>query len=66
MREIEMNYRKLWAVPLAMAGCAAVGAALTLRLRQERRHIEKQEHREGLRSWEGEGGSPAAPAQHHS
>jgi hypothetical protein len=60
------NLKKLWALPLAMAGCAAIGAALTLRLRQERRHVEKQQHKERLQSWEGEGGSPATPPQHHS
>ncbi len=53
-------YRR-WVLPLALVGGAAIGAALTLRRGEERRLATKQQHKEDLQAWEGEGGSPAMP-----
>ena len=55
------TYRR-WTLPLALAGCAAVGTALTLSRRNNRRHVAKEQHKETLRAWEGEGGSLVTPA----
>jgi len=55
-----MTYRR-WALPLALVGGAVIGAALTLRLGEERRLATKQQHKEDLQAWEGEGGSVAMP-----
>jgi hypothetical protein len=54
------TYRR-WVLPLALAGGAAIGAVLTLRLREERGLATKRQHREDLQAWEGEGGSVAMP-----
>jgi hypothetical protein len=40
---------------------AAIGAPLTWRRGEERRVAAKQQHKENLRAWEGEGGSLAMP-----
>ncbi|MEP7181980.1 MAG: hypothetical protein ABI886_07330 [Betaproteobacteria bacterium] len=63
---MSMNTR--WALPLALIGGVAVGAAFTLRRRTERRHVAKRQLKEGLQNWEDEGGSLATPAtvQHPS
>jgi len=54
------TYRR-WVLPLALAGGAAIGAALTLRRGEERRLATKQQHKEDLQAWEGEGGNVATP-----
>ncbi len=54
------TYRR-WVLPLALVGGAAIGAALTLRRGEERRLATKQQHKEDLQAWEGEGGSVATP-----
>ena len=55
------TYRRL-ALPIVLAGCAAVGTALMLFRRNTRRAVATQQHKENLQSWEGEGGSHLAPA----
>jgi len=55
------TYRR-WVLPLALFGGAAVGAALTLRRGEERRLATKQQHKEDVQAWEGEGGSVAMPS----
>ena len=54
------TYRR-WVLPLALVGGAAIGAALTLRRGEERRLATRQQHKEDLQAWEGEGGSVARP-----
>jgi hypothetical protein len=54
------TYRR-WVLPLALVGGAAIGAVLTLRLREERGVATTRQHREDLQAWEGEGGSVAMP-----
>jgi hypothetical protein len=54
------TYRR-WMLPLAVVGGAAIGAALTVRRGQARRLATKQQHKEDLQAWEGEGGSVATP-----
>jgi len=54
------TYRR-WVLPLALVGGAAIGAALTLRLGEERRLATKRQHKEDVQAWEGEGGSVAMP-----
>jgi hypothetical protein len=54
------TYRR-WMLPLALVGGAAIGAALTLRRGEERRLATRQQHKEDLQAWEGEGGSVAMP-----
>ena len=56
-----MTMNKRWALALALVGGAAVGAALTLGRRSERRQVEKRQHGKDLHAWEGEGGSLAPP-----
>jgi hypothetical protein len=53
------TYRR-WVLPLALVGGAAI-AALTLRRGDERRLKTRQQHKEDLQAWEGEGGSVAMP-----
>ena len=60
-----MTMNRRWALPLALVGGMAVGAALTLRHRTERRHREKRQHKHNVQAWEGEGGSLATPATAH-
>lgn len=55
------TYRR-WAIPLVVAGCAAVGTALAFSRQTKGRHVAKQQHKENLQSWEGEGGSLHTPA----
>lgn len=47
-----MNRR--WALPVALVGGVAVGTALALRRRSDRRHVEKQQHKQHLQDWEDE------------
>ncbi len=54
------TYRR-WVLPLALVGGAAIGAAFTLRRGGERRLAAKQQHKEDLQAWEGEGGNVAMP-----
>jgi hypothetical protein len=61
-----MTMNRRWALALAVAGGAALGAALTMRRRAGRRHIEKRQHVHHLQAWEGEGGSLATPAEPQS
>lgn len=56
-----MTMKKLWALPLALIGGVAIGAALTRR-RSKQHHAKERHHKEGLQAWEGEGGSLAGPA----
>jgi hypothetical protein len=49
-------YRRL-ALPIVLAGCAALGTALIVFRRNARRGVATQQHEENLQSWEGEGGS---------
>jgi hypothetical protein len=59
--EETMTIRRLFIFSLAMAGCAAAAYAIG----RNSRHLEKQHHKEDLRTWENEGGnlSPSeAPA----
>jgi len=56
-----MTMNRRWVVALAMVGGAAVGAAITLNRRNERRHAEERQHRHDLHAWEGEGGNLAPP-----
>ncbi|MEO8738660.1 MAG: hypothetical protein ABI537_03035 [Casimicrobiaceae bacterium] len=51
-----------WALPLALIGGMAVGAALTLSRRRGHRAAKKLQHKEDLQAWEDEGGSVAASA----
>jgi hypothetical protein len=60
-----MTIHKRWALPLALAASAGVGAALALLSRDKRRHVARAQHKENLRAWEGEGGSLATPAPSH-
>jgi hypothetical protein len=53
-------YRRL-ALPIVLAGCAALGTALMVFRRSARRGVATQQHKENLQSWEGEGGSHLAP-----
>ena len=57
-----MTMNRYWALPLALAGGVAIGAALTLRRRNERGQAGKRQHKEDLQAWEDEGGSLATPA----
>jgi hypothetical protein len=57
-----MRINRQWALPLAMIGGVALGAALTLRQRSARRHAENREHKEDVQAWEAEGGALAVPA----
>ena len=50
---------KIWALPLALVGGAAIGVALTWRMRDQQRNLDKQQRKEDIRAWEGEGGSTA-------
>jgi hypothetical protein len=54
-------YRRL-ALPIVLAGCAALGTALMVFRRNTRRGVATQQHKENLQSWEGEGGSHLVPA----
>ena len=56
-----MEISKRWALPLALIGGLAVGAAMTLRRKTAARHNDRQ-HKLDLQDWEGEGGSLATPA----
>ena len=56
-----MTMNRLWALPLALVGGVAIGAALALRRGKGHRHARRQ-HKEDLQAWEGEGGSLAIPA----
>jgi len=58
--EEAMVIRRFSILTLAMAGCAALYA-----IGRHTRHVEKQQHKEDLRTWEDEGGNLApseAPA----
>jgi hypothetical protein len=57
-----MTISRRWVLPLAIAGGMAIGAAFTMRRRDDRRRAERQSHKEDVHAWEGEGGSLAAPA----
>ena len=57
-----MNTYRRWTLPLALAGIAAAGTAFTVFHRKDRRLVAKQQHKENLQSWEGEGGSHVVPA----
>lgn len=57
-----MTIQKRWALPLALAASAAVGAAFALLSRNNRRHVATAEHKDNLHAWEGEGGSLLTPA----
>ena len=57
-----MTMNRYWALPLALAGGVAIGAAFGLHRKAERRETGKRQHKEGLQAWEDEGGSLAAPA----
>ena len=48
---------KLYILALALTGCAAAASAYLVRNRSRRQAV--QEHKEDLRTWEGEGGKPA-------
>jgi len=63
-----MTKNRFWALPLAVIGGMAVGAAITLSRRSEHRRAKKEQHKEDLQTWEDEGGSTAPPATvpHHS
>ena len=54
-----MAINRHWALPLALVGGMAVGAALALRRRDERRHATKRQHKQDLHAWEDEGGNLA-------
>lgn len=53
---------RIWVLPLAIAGGMAIGAAFTMRRRDDRRRADRRLHKEDVHAWEGEGGSLAAPA----
>lgn len=57
-----MTMNRHWALPLALVGGVAIGAALTLRRRNGRGQARKQQHKQDLQAWEDEGGSLATPA----
>lgn len=57
-----MTMSRIWVLPLAIAGGMVIGAAFTLRRRDDRRRADHQLHKEDVHAWEGEGGSLAAPA----
>lgn len=57
-----MTMKRRWALPLALVGVMAIGAALTLRRSGKHHHAKERHHNEGLQAWEGEGGSLAIPA----
>ena len=57
-----MTMKRYWALPLALAGGVAIGAAFAMQRRTERRLAGKQQHKQNLHAWEGEGGSLATPA----
>ena len=48
-----MTSNRFFCLSLAMAGCTAAAYAIGRHTRQ----IEKQQHREDLRTWEDEGGN---------
>ena len=59
-----MIIRRLSILSLAMAGCAAAVYAIG----RHARHVEKQQYKEELRTWEDEGGNLApseVPAMPH-
>ena len=47
---------------LALIGSTVLSITLALLRRNERRHREKQQHKQDLHTWEDEGGSLAPPA----
>lgn len=53
-----MIIRRFFILSLAMAGCAAAAYAFG----RHSRHLEKQQHKEDLRTWEHEGGNLAPSA----
>ena len=61
-RIFTMTMKRYWALPLALAGGVAIGAACGLRRKAERVQGSKRQHKENLQTWEDEGGSLAAPA----
>ncbi len=50
-----MNIRRLSILSVAMAGCTAAAYAIG----RHTRHVEKQQHKENLHTWEDEGGNLA-------
>lgn len=56
-----MTINRLWALPLALIGGLAVGAAFTLRRRNERVDAKNLQKKHDLQDWEGDGGSVATP-----
>jgi hypothetical protein len=52
---------RLYVLALALTGCAAASAYLA---RHRSRRQAVQEHKDDLRTWEGEGGKPAPVAAH--
>ena len=60
-----MEINRRWALPLALLGGLAVGAALNLRQRSKGHRTDTRQDRLDLQDWEGEGGSlaPRATAQ---
>ena len=52
-----MTSNRFFYLSLAMAGCTAAAYAIG----RHTHHVEKQQHKEDLRTWEDEGGHLAAP-----
>ncbi len=61
-----MTMKRYWALPLALAGGMAIGAAFAMQRRTERRLSGKLQHKQDLHAWESEGGSLATPATAHA
>jgi hypothetical protein len=57
-----MAMNRYWALPLALAGGVAIGAAFAMQRRTGRQRAGRQQHKQDLHTWEGEGGSLATPA----
>ncbi|MEO8302676.1 MAG: hypothetical protein ABI724_01020 [Betaproteobacteria bacterium] len=57
-----MTMNRYWALPLALAGGVAIGAAFGLHRKAQRGQTAKLQHKQDLQAWEDEGGSLATPA----
>lgn len=55
-----MMVNRLYVVALALTGFAVAASAYVIRHRSRRQ--EAQQHKDDLRTWEGEGGKPASSA----
>lgn len=55
-----MMVNKLYVLTLALTGCAAAVSAYVIR--HQFRRQEAKQHKDDLRTWEGEGGKPASAA----